>query len=67
MSNLAINSRKLDLLKRTNYLIEKTKKDYIKFEKERKLLLELSSNNNVNYDEWEKALISIEKLIDYNK
>ncbi len=66
MDTLKIDSRKLDLLKRSNDLLEKTKKNYKKFVKERKLLLELTTNKSTDYDEWENILRSIEYLINSN-
>lgn len=66
MNDLEINPIKLDLLKRSNKLLEKTKKDYKKYEKERKMLLELTRNSSIDYDEWEQILVSIERLIDSN-
>lgn len=67
MYNLEIDSRKLDLLKRSNELLEKTKKKYKKYESERKTLLELTTNTSIEYDEWENILDSIETLIKSNE
>lgn len=61
-----IDPKKLDLLKRSNNLLEKTKKEYMKYEKERKILLELTRSESVDYDEWENILTSIENLINSN-
>ncbi len=63
MFNLSIDSQKLDLLKRSNDLLEKTKKQYKKYEKERKILLELTTNIPEDCENWEKTLNSIESLI----
>ena len=43
-----------------------TKKEYMKYEKERKILLELTRNQSVDYYEWESILTSIENLIASN-
>lgn len=67
MSGLEIDSKKLELLKRSNELLEKTKKEYKKYEFERKTLLELTTNNSIQYDEWERILNSIESQIDCEK
>lgn len=67
MSSLEIDSKKLELLKRSNELLEKTKKEYKKYEVERKTLLRLTTNNSVEYDEWERILDSIESLISLNE
>lgn len=67
MSELKINPKKLDLLKRSNELLEKTKKNYKKYEKERKLILELTTSDSVDYEKWENILISIENLVNSNK
>ena len=63
MYNLSIDSQKLDLLKRSNELLEKTKKEYKKYEKERKILLELTTNIPEDYESWERTLNSIESLV----
>lgn len=63
MSELKIDSKKLELLKRSNKLLEMTKKNYKKYEKERKLILELTTSDSVNYEQWENILISIENLV----
>lgn len=67
MSELKINPKKLDLLKRSNELLEKTKKNYKKYEKERKLILELTTSDSVDYEKWENILISIENLVNSTK
>jgi len=61
-----IDPKRLDLLRKSNKLLEMTKKQYMKYEKERKKILELTRNESVDYDEWENILISIEKLINSN-
>lgn len=61
-----MDPKKLDLLKRSNNLLEKTKKEYMKYEKERKTLLDLTRNESVDYDEWENILTFIENLINSN-
>lgn len=61
-----MDPKKLDLLKRSNNLLEKTKKEYMKYEKERKTLLDLTRNESVDYDEWKNILTSIENLINSN-
>ena len=63
MSDFNIDSRKLDLLKRTNNLLEKTKKYASKYAKERKILLELTSKKEINYDELSNILDQFEKLM----
>ena len=54
MYNLNIDSKKLELLKRSNNLLERTRKKYKKYESERKLLLELTTNMPEDYAKWEK-------------
>lgn len=61
-----IDPKRLDLLRKSNKLLEMTKKQYMKYEKERKIILELTRNESVDYDEWENILISIENLINSN-
>lgn len=67
MENLEINSKKLELLKRCNKLLEATKSDYKKYEKERKLLLELTRNNSVDYKHWEHIIKSVEDMVYLDK
>lgn len=67
MYNLEIDPKKLNLLKRSNVLLEKTKKEYKKYEKERKILLELTSNIPVDCEDWENILNDIEKLVENKK
>lgn len=63
MDSLEINSKKLELLNRSNKLLEATKSNYKKYEKERKILLELTRNNLINYEEWENILKSFEDMV----
>lgn len=67
MYNLDIDSSKLDLLKRSNDLLERTKKEYKKYEKERKLLLDLTTNIPEDCTKWKKILDSIESLVKSNE
>ena len=67
MNNIEIDSKKLDLLKRTNYLLEETKTDHIIYKKERKLLLEFSKSSYANYNHWENVVNLLENIIDVNK
>lgn len=64
MNNLEIDNKKLDLLKRSNMLLEKTKKNHKMFQEERKLLLKLTSDKSLDYEIWENILTSIEILIE---
>ena len=66
MNDFEIDTRRLNLLKRSNKLLEKTRTNYKKYENERKLLLKLTKCKSIDYDEWEKILKSIEKLVDTN-
>ncbi len=66
MNDFEIDTRRLNLLKRSNKLLEKTRTNYKKYENERKLLLKLTKCESIDYDEWEKFLKSIEKLVDTN-
>lgn len=63
MDILKMDSKRLDLLRKSNALLEKTKKEYKKYGNERRILLELTRNESIDYDEWENILISIENLI----
>ena len=67
MDSLEINSKKLELLKRSNKLLEATKSNYKKYEKERKILLELTRNNSVNFGEWENTLKVFEDMVYLDK
>ncbi|MDO5555395.1 MAG: hypothetical protein Q4G09_01690 [Clostridia bacterium] len=64
MENLEINSRKLELLKRSNILLEETKSNYKKYYKERQILLELTRNKLVNYEQWEHILKYFEDIVE---
>lgn len=66
MDILEIDPKRLDLLKKSNELLERTKKEYKKYEKERKIILELTRSKSVDYDEWKNILTSIENLINSN-
>jgi len=66
MDILEIEPKRLDLLKKSNELLERTKKEYKKYEKERKIILELTRSKSVDYDEWKNILTSIENLINSN-
>lgn len=63
MSVLEFDSKKLELLKRTTLLLEKTKKNYKMYHEERKLLFKLTTDNSIDYKTWEKILDSLEILI----
>lgn len=67
METLKINGKKLDLLKRSNHLLEETKSDYKKYEKERKILLELTRNPHVNYDHWDHIINCFESIVQLDK
>lgn len=62
MNNL--NNKRLNLLKRSNILLDKTKNNYKVYENERKILLKLSENPNVNYNYWENVINNLENIID---
>lgn len=66
MNILEIDPKRLNLLKKSNQLLERTKKEYKKYEKERKIILELTRSKSVDYDEWKNILTSIENLINSN-
>ena len=61
-----IDSKRLNLLIKSHNLLEKTKKDFKKYEKERRQLYEFTVKENVNYKEWEDTLKSIDKSIKSN-
>lgn len=63
MEKIEIDAKKLDLLKRSNDLLDKTRKNASKFSKERKILLDLTVDKNVNYDKWESILEEYEKTL----
>ena len=67
MNSLEIDNKKLELLTRSNKLLEKTKHDCKLYKEERKLLLKLSTNESIDYEVWEKILDSIEILIEQKK
>ena len=52
MNNLEITNKKLELLKRTNKLLEETRLEFRKYEKERKLLLEFTRDSNPNTEQY---------------
>lgn len=55
--------KQYSFLKRTNDLLEKTKKDINKYAKQRYTLFNYTLDNNPNYEEWEKALKDFEKSL----
>ena len=63
MTNSGFKNKRLELLKRSNILLEKTKKTKKLYQEERKLLLKLSSDTSIDYDVWEKILDCLEVLI----
>jgi hypothetical protein len=63
LEKIEIDAKKLDLLKRSNDLLDKTRKNASKFSKERKILLDLTVDKNVNYDKWESILEEYEKTL----
>ena len=67
MNNLEITNKKLELLKRTNKLLEETKLEFRKYEKERKLLLEFTRDSNPNTEQWEQTLAYLESIINLDK
>ena len=67
MNNLEITNKKLELLKRTNKLLEETKIEFRKYEKERKLLLEFTRDFNPNTEQWEQILAYLESIINLDK
>ena len=67
MNNLEITNKKLELLKRTNKLLEETKIEFKKYEKEIKLLLEFTQNSNPNTEQWEHILVYLESIINLDK
>ena len=67
MENLEINNKKLELLRRSDILLEATKSEYKKYIKERKMLLELTQNPHVNYEQWEHILYYLESIVDLDK
>lgn len=67
MNNLEFDNKKLELLKRSNILLEKTKKNYQLYQQERKLLLKLTNDSSINYKVWEEIINSMEILINRNQ
>lgn len=67
MNNIRITNKKLELLKRTNKLLEETKLEFRKYEKERKLLLEFTRDSNPNTEQWEQILAYLEIIINLDK
>ena len=67
MNNLEITNKKLELLKRTNKLLEETRLEFRKYEKERKLLLEFTRDSNPNIEQWEQILAYLESIINLDK
>ena len=63
MNNLDFENKRLGLLKRSNILLEKTKKDYKMYQEERKLLFKLTTDNSIDYEVWERILDCLEVLI----
>jgi len=60
------NSKLEELTKKTILLLEKTKKDYKKYEKERKQLYVYLVNKN-EVETWEKYVKELEEIIKCNK
>ena len=67
MNKFDITNKKLELLKRTNKLLEETKIEFRKYEKERKLLLEFTRDSNPNTEQWEQILAYLESIINLDK
>ena len=63
MNNLDIENKRLELLNRSNVLLEKTKKNQKLYQEERKLLFKLTTDNSIDYEVWEKILDCLEILI----
>ena len=64
MNNLDFENKRLELLKRSNILLEKTKKNFKLYEEERKLLFKLTIDNSIDYEVWEIILDSLEVLLE---
>ncbi len=60
------NSKLEELTKKTILLLEKTKKDYKKYEKERKQLYAYLVNKN-DVETWEKYVKELEEIMKCNK
>ena len=67
MNKFDITNKKLELLKRTNKLLEETRLEFRKYEKERKLLLEFTRDSNPNTEQWEQILAYLESIINLDK
>lgn len=63
MNNLDFENKRLELLNRSNVLLEKTKKNQKLYQEERKLLFKLTTDNSIDYEVWEKILDCLEVLI----
>lgn len=63
MNNLDFENKRLELLKRSNILLEKTKNNCKLYQEERKLLFKLTINNSIDYEVWERILDCLEMLI----
>lgn len=63
MNNLDFENKRLELLKRSNTLLEKTKKNCKLYQEERKLLFKLTTDTSIDYEVWEKILDCLEVLI----
>ncbi|MBQ3145112.1 MAG: hypothetical protein IJB90_00745 [Clostridia bacterium] len=64
MNNSVFENKRLELLKRSNNLLEKTNKNYKIYQEERKLLFKLTTDNSINYEVWEKILDCMEILLE---
>jgi len=64
MNNLDFENKRLELLKRSNNLLEKTKNHFKQYQEERKLLFKLSTDTSIDYELWEKILDCLEVLIE---
>lgn len=67
MNKFDITNKKLELLKRTNKLLEETKIEFRKYEKERKLLLKFTRDSNPNTEQWDQILAYLESIINLDK
>lgn len=63
MNNSDFENKRLELLKRSNILLEKTKKNHKLYQEERKLLFKLTTDNSIDYEVWERILDCLEILI----
>ena len=63
MNNLDFENKRLELLKRSNILLEKTKKNCKLYQEERKLLFKLTTDTSIDYEVWKKILDCLEILI----